>query len=255
MEWVAIAPATLILAAGAGPPFAFRNENRLLPVAVLIACVASFSALRSLSRSSANSARPRRDRADGAPSPRQSTRREFAGNRKPCLHVPSASGARRPGSACSRPGRFGPGSDTVTYRGKRIPTAEAQERERRFGAKYMFGDRPPLDHLRPARLPRHQFDSCDANAEARLRNGRMVFVALRCIAPGEEITLDYGEEYFDLYLRASGCRCAACRAKADARRRKPATAKKTLPATAGLLHARFDAGHSSQILCNRPTGA
>ncbi len=39
MEWVAVAPATLFLAAGAGSPFAFRNENRLLPVAVVIACV------------------------------------------------------------------------------------------------------------------------------------------------------------------------------------------------------------------------
>ena len=30
------------------------------------------------------------------------------------------------------------GAYIVTYRGKRIPTAEAQERERRLGAKYMF---------------------------------------------------------------------------------------------------------------------
>ncbi len=34
MEWVAVAPATLILATGAGPPFAFRYENRLLPLGV-----------------------------------------------------------------------------------------------------------------------------------------------------------------------------------------------------------------------------
>ncbi len=121
------------------------------------------------------------------------------------------------------------GAYIVTYRGKRIPTAEAQERERRFGAKYLFeiDRRWTIDGSSRRNLGRYINHNCDANAEARLRNGRMVFVALRRIAAGEEITLDYGEEYFDLYLKASGCRCAACRAKADARRRKPATAKKT----------------------------
>ena len=76
------------------------------------------------------------------------TSRESEGNRKPCPHVQSASGARRPGSACSRPNRIEPGAYIVTYRGKRIPTAEAQDRERRFGAKYMFEINRQLDHRR-----------------------------------------------------------------------------------------------------------
>jgi uncharacterized protein len=122
-----------------------------------------------------------------------------------------------------------PGAYIVTYRGKRIPTAEAQERERRFGAKYMFeiDRRWTIDGSSRRNLGRYINHSCDANSEARLCKGQMVLVALRRIAPGEEITLDYGEEYFDLYLKALGCRCAACRAKAGARRRKPAMAKKT----------------------------
>jgi uncharacterized protein len=116
----------------------------------------------------------------------------------------------------------------VTYRGRRIPTAEAQERERRFDAKYMFeiDRRWTIDGSSRRNLGRYINHGCDANVEARLRQGRMVFVALRRIEPGEEITLDYGEEYFDLYLKVSGCRCAACRAKATGRRRKPAKAKK-----------------------------
>jgi hypothetical protein len=35
-------------------------------------------------------------------------------------------------------------------------------------------------------------------------------VALRAIAAGEEITLDYGEEYFELFIKPLGCRCAQC---------------------------------------------
>ena len=59
-------------------------------------------------------------------------------------------------------------------------------------------------------LGRYLNHSCEPNAEAVLRAGQIVFVALRAIAPGEEITLDYGEEYFELYIKPLGCRCAAC---------------------------------------------
>jgi uncharacterized protein len=103
----------------------------------------------------------------------------------------------------------------VTYRGKRIATAEAQRRERRFGAKYMFevNRQWTIDGSSRRNLGRYLNHSCDPNAEAVLRAGKIVFVALRPIAPGEEITLDYGEEYFELYIRPLGCRCAACAGK------------------------------------------
>ena len=108
----------------------------------------------------------------------------------------------------------------VTYRGKRIPTRKAHERERRFGAKYMFeiNRQWTIDGSSRRNLGRYVNHSCRPNAEALLRKGHIVFVALCAIAPGEEITLDYGEEYFDLFLKAAGCRCAACLAKAIRRR-------------------------------------
>ncbi|MFZ0776091.1 MAG: SET domain-containing protein, partial [Xanthobacteraceae bacterium] len=103
----------------------------------------------------------------------------------------------------------------VTYRGKRIPTAEAQRRERRFGAKYMFevNRQWTIDGSSRRNLGRYLNHSRDPNAEAVLRAGQIVFVALRAIAAGEEITLDYGEEYFELYIKPLGCRCAACARK------------------------------------------
>ena len=61
-------------------------------------------------------------------------------------------------------------------------------------------------------LGRYINHSCRPNADAVLRAGRIVFVALRDIAPDEEITLDYGEDYFELFIKPSGCRCAACAA-------------------------------------------
>jgi uncharacterized protein len=101
----------------------------------------------------------------------------------------------------------------VTYRGRWIATAEAQRRERRRGAKYMFevNRRWTIDGSARRNLGRYINHSCWPNADAVLRKGNIVFVALRDIAPGEEITFDYGEEYFELFIAASGCRCQACR--------------------------------------------
>lgn len=109
----------------------------------------------------------------------------------------------------------------ATYRGKRIATTEAQRRERRFGARYMFeiDRRWTIDGTSRRNLGRYLNHCCAPNAEPLLRSGRIVFVALRAIAPGEEITYDYGDEYFDLYIKAAGCRCAACAVKAKPRRR------------------------------------
>ncbi|HEX3937371.1 MAG TPA: SET domain-containing protein [Xanthobacteraceae bacterium] len=110
----------------------------------------------------------------------------------------------------------------ATYRGRRIATAEAQRRERRFGARYMFeiDRRWTIDGASRRNLGRYLNHSCAPNAEPVLRAGKIVFVALRAIAPGEEITYDYGEEYFDLYIKPAGCRCTACMKKGKRRRRK-----------------------------------
>ena len=103
----------------------------------------------------------------------------------------------------------------VTYRGKRMPTAEARAREYRSGAKYMFEicSRWTIDGSSRRNLARYVNHSCKPNAKALLRKHQIVFAALRRIAKGEEITLDYGKDYMDLFIKGKGCRCANCRAK------------------------------------------
>ena len=104
----------------------------------------------------------------------------------------------------------------VTYRGKRIPTKEAHRREQAGKAKYMFeiNNRWTIDGSSRRNLGRYINHACRPNCEAVLRKGELVFVALRDIAPDEEITLDYGKEYFDLFIAPLGCRCATCARKA-----------------------------------------
>ena len=55
----------------------------------------------------------------------------------------------------------------------------------------------------PLRFTNH---SCKPNAVLRIRQGRVEFYAMRDMAPGEEITVDYGETHHDGKLR---CRCGA----------------------------------------------
>jgi uncharacterized protein len=116
----------------------------------------------------------------------------------------------------------------VTYRGKRIPTAEAHRRERETSAKYMFeiNRRWTIDGSSRRNLARYINHACRPNCEAVLRKGQMVFVALRDIAADEEITLDYGKDYFDLFIAPLGCRCVACASKAAKLYGKPARRKR-----------------------------
>jgi SET domain-containing protein len=114
----------------------------------------------------------------------------------------------------------------VEYRGRRITTAKAQQLEWTRANKYMFeiNTRWTIDGSSRRNLARYVNHACEPNAEAELVRGRMMFRALRRIEAGEEITIDYGEEYFELYLAKHGCRCADCATHSRAKhgRRKPA---------------------------------
>jgi SET domain-containing protein len=117
----------------------------------------------------------------------------------------------------------------ATYRGKRIPTKDAHDQEWRWGAKYMFeiNGKWTINGASRRNLGRYINHSCRPNAEAILRSGQIVFVALRTIAVEQEITMDYGKEYFDAFIKPLGCRCVSCkrkRAKVRRERRSAALA-------------------------------
>lgn len=116
----------------------------------------------------------------------------------------------------------------ATYRGRRISTEEADRREQR-GAKYMFelNSRWVIDGSPRWNVARYMNHSCWPNAKPVIRKGRIYFVSLRAIGPGEEITYDYGREYLDYFMAIGGCRCAACRTKAAVRRSKRKSARRS----------------------------
>src|SRR5580658_8438909 len=115
----------------------------------------------------------------------------------------------------------------ATYRGPRLTAEEADRREAR-GARYMFelNSRWTIDGSPRANVARYINHSCYPNATPVIRKGKIVIVALRTIAPGEEITYSYGEEYLEYFLDNGGCRWAACRIKVMVRRSKRKTGRK-----------------------------
>ena len=117
---------------------------------------------------------------------------------------------------------FRKGEFIVAYRGQRVTDAESERREAR-GARYMFeiNSRWAIDGSSRRNLARYVNHSCRPNAEAVARKIHPIcYVARRRIKLGEEITVDYGKDYFDAYIRGKGCRCEKCREKRRLQRRK-----------------------------------
>ena len=92
--------------------------------------------------------------------------------------------------------------------------------------KYLFelNNRWTIDGSVRENVARYINHACRPNAESDVRpRKRKVFIrAIKNIEPGEEISYDYGTDYFKAYLKPIGCKCDACAKK---RKRKRAEAK------------------------------
>ncbi len=108
---------------------------------------------------------------------------------------------------------FRKGDFVIEYTGEPLTTEEAD----RKGGKYLFyvDDNLTLDGTPRRHIARYMNHSCDPNCEAIIEeyeNGdkKVMIYALRDIAPGEELTYDYGEEYVADFIAPHGCRCTHC---------------------------------------------
>src|SRR5262245_14221222 len=59
-------------------------------------------------------------------------------------------------------------------------------------------------------IARYINHSCRPNAETDIVKGEILISAIRNIAPGDEITYDYGKDHFDGFIKPKGCKCAKC---------------------------------------------
>lgn len=97
----------------------------------------------------------------------------------------------------------------IEYVGRRMSSKEGDEMENN---SYIFTVNSKIDidgspRWNTARYANH---SCRPNCESVIRQSRVFIVALRNIQPGEELTYDYGHDFFNDFIKPFGCRCVKC---------------------------------------------
>lgn len=100
---------------------------------------------------------------------------------------------------------FKKGERIIEYTGRVI----SAEEEYTSHSRYLFevSARKTIDGQARSNIARYINHSCRPNCTPETERGRVFIDALKAIKPGEELTYDYGEEYFDEHIRRKGCRC------------------------------------------------
>ncbi len=103
------------------------------------------------------------------------------------------------------------GEFIARYWGRRIPSRLADE----LNTKYLFeiNSRWTIDGATRRNVARYINHSCRPNAEANITKGSIRIMAIKNIKPGDEITYNYGRDYFDTFIKPKGCRCAKCQGR------------------------------------------
>jgi SET domain-containing protein len=107
--------------------------------------------------------------------------------------------------------RIKKGAFIVRYTGRKVKTAVADELDNRY--LFEINTRWTIDGSGRRNVARYVNHSCRPNAESDVKGHRVIISAIKTIHPGDEITYNYGRDYFNAFLKEKGCRCAACHQK------------------------------------------
>jgi len=101
------------------------------------------------------------------------------------------------------------GTRIIEYTG---PLVSNEEVDRKPTGKYFFGvnSKWSIDGTPRTNIARYINHSCRPNAEAIISGRRVWIWSRRVIKPGEEVTYDYGKEYFNQHIKPKGCKCKKC---------------------------------------------
>jgi hypothetical protein len=103
------------------------------------------------------------------------------------------------------------GDFIIKYWGRRIPNKIADELDNRY--LFELNKRWTVDGSTRRNTARYINHSCRPNAETDVVKGEILISAIKKIAPGDEITYDYGKEHFVGFIKPKGCKCSKCREK------------------------------------------
>jgi SET domain-containing protein len=127
-------------------------------------------------------------------------------------------------------GPFGKGEFIAQYWGRKIDDAEAD----RLNNKYLFelNSKWTIDGSNRRNLARYINHSCRPNGDIHITRGKIIIRAKKAIEAGEEITYNYGRNYFTTFIKPYGCRCQYCKTVRN-KARTAAKATKTAGRTPG----------------------
>lgn len=101
----------------------------------------------------------------------------------------------------------------IEYTGIILTVEEADETDGRYlmalDGDYFIDGSPASNS---ARYINH---SCQPNAKACRSGARVWIWSIRAIEAGEEITFDYGRNYFNDFIKPIGCKCTKCVEKSE----------------------------------------
>ncbi len=99
----------------------------------------------------------------------------------------------------------------IEYWGDIITNDEAN----RVGGRYLFGldNGTTIKGTKRENIARYVNHSCRPNCEARMVGNRIFITTIKNILPGDELTYNYGKEYFSSFITKSGCLCPPCTKK------------------------------------------
>ena len=111
------------------------------------------------------------------------------------------------GRGCFSKVVFRRGRRIAEYAGERISNAEANSRAQRRRLRICaINNRWSLDGSKGGNGTHYINHSCDPNSYMKILYGHIIFLALRDINPGEEITIDYEST---LHSDSKKCTCGA----------------------------------------------
>lgn len=99
------------------------------------------------------------------------------------------------------------GGFIAEYTGTKVASKAADDSKSRY--LFEIDDEWTIDAQDGGGVARFINHSCEPNTEAEIEDSRINIYAVRHIRKGEEITIDYGEEYYDEFIRPFGCKCSA----------------------------------------------
>jgi uncharacterized protein len=115
------------------------------------------------------------------------------------------------GRGCFSKTRFVRGRKIAEYTGERITNAEANRRAGRRRLRICaINDRWSLDGSKGGNGTHYINHSCEPNSYMKILYGHILFMALRDIQPGEEITIDYESTLHPNKKRCT-CNSRSCR--------------------------------------------